>query len=531
MKSKHLAILLGLVVVLAGVAWFLNREPKDTGSGEATAGARVLELPDINATAQVSIQAPGGTIHLVRKTVNNQEIWTVQERADFPANFEQISGMLRKLWELKTVQGIKVGPSQFARLELAEPGQPGAGTRVEFKDKDGKALGTLMVGKKFVKNADSAFGEFGMMPAGRYVMPGGANAKVSLVSEPLEELEPKPEHWLKHDFIKVENPTSIALAGTTDAMKWKLTRENGNAPDWKLEGAKENEKPDAAKTGPLSGALANASFTDVLTPDAKPADTGLDKPAVLAIETQDHFTYVLKVGKATGDNYPVTIEVSAQLAKERTPGKDEKPEDKEKLDTQFKETQKRLEEKLAAEKKFEGRPFLISKFTMDQFLKDRSALLPEKPAEPPPGAPPGVNPGAAFPPGLQPPNPGAFRPGTPPASPGRAPVEAVTPAVSVDGVQVKPPPTPTAPGNLPKETPKPTLPPPAANPKPGATNPAPANPAKPANPAPVTTPAAPPAKPAPGAKPTPPTPADAAKPPPPPATPVAKPSPAPTPPK
>ena len=57
-----------------------------------------------------------------------------------------------KLWDLKTVQEMKVGPSQFARFDLTDPAQAGgAGTRVDFKDKDGKPLAALLVGKKFMK--------------------------------------------------------------------------------------------------------------------------------------------------------------------------------------------------------------------------------------------------------------------------------------------------------------------------------------------------------------------------------------------
>jgi hypothetical protein len=38
---------------------------------------------------------------------------------------EQQIDLIRKLWELKTVQDVKVGPSQFPRLDLVEPGKEG----------------------------------------------------------------------------------------------------------------------------------------------------------------------------------------------------------------------------------------------------------------------------------------------------------------------------------------------------------------------------------------------------------------------
>src|SRR4051812_1843484 len=139
MKGKQLAFLLLLVVVIGGAGWYLQKGGQDSWSakGSAGAGARVLDLK-INDVARIAIKASGAEVNLV----NKDGAWTVQERANYPANFEQVSNLLRKLWDLKTVQLVKVGPSQFTRLELVEPDKgAGTGTVIEFKDKDGKALG------------------------------------------------------------------------------------------------------------------------------------------------------------------------------------------------------------------------------------------------------------------------------------------------------------------------------------------------------------------------------------------------------
>jgi hypothetical protein len=477
MKSKQLVILIALAAVLGGAVWFLKKESKnawsDTSSG---AGGKVIDFP-INDVARLTIQSSAGKVNLLRK----DDAWTVEERAGYPANFERVGNLLRKLWDLKTVQDVKVGPSQMARFELVEPDKgAGTGTRVDFKDKDGKPIGGLLVGKQFMKKSDAGFAEGGEFPAGRYVMPpGGSN--VSLVSDSLDDVDPKPESWLKRDFFKIESPSSVTLAGPTDAQKWKLTRESASA-DWKLEDAKGDEKADPAKASQIAGVLAYPSFTDVLNPDAKPDDTGLDKPAIITFETFDGFKYVLKVGKETGTNRPVTVEVSAQLAKERTPGKDEKPEDKTKLDDEFKAKLKRLEEKLAAEKKFEGRPFLIAKATLDQIIKDRATLLAETKPEPAPGTPPA--PGA-------PPVPN--RPGAKAPSVSTPPISVTTPPVAVPPLPGEPARTPPKPGEKPVTvTTPPVTVPPAKQPQKIRT--LPGTPEKPATPANSTPP---PAKPGP----------------------------------
>jgi hypothetical protein len=119
---------------------------------------------------------------------------------------------------------------------------------------------------------------------------------------------------------------------------------------------------------------------DVLI-NAAPEQNGLDKPTTIAIETFDSFAYTVKVGTKTNENYPFVMSVAANLPKERTPGKDEKPEDKEKLDKEFKEKQKKLEEKLAQEKPFEKWTYLVSGWMVDALLKERSQLLADKKEE------------------------------------------------------------------------------------------------------------------------------------------------------
>ena len=109
---------------------------------------------------------------------------------------------------------------------------------------------------------------------------------------------------------------------------------------------------------------------------------GLDKPVIATLETFDNFTYTIKVGQKTNDNYPLTFTVVAQLPKERAPGKDEKPEDKARLDKEFKDAQKKLEEKLAQERTCEKWTYLVSSWTLDPLLKERSQLFVEKKEEP-----------------------------------------------------------------------------------------------------------------------------------------------------
>src|SRR5581483_975362 len=145
--------------------------------------------------------------------------------------------------------------------------------------------------------------------------------------------------------------------------------------DWKLANAKPNEEVNNATANSFTSLLTSLRFGDVLPPDAKLEEHGLDKPDTLTVQTFDRFTYTLKIGKPANESYPVSVTIAADPVKERTPAPEEKPEDKPKLDEQFKTRLKQLEEKAAAEKECEQRIYLIPKTRLDPFLKDRNELL------------------------------------------------------------------------------------------------------------------------------------------------------------
>ena len=137
---------------------------------------------------------------------------------------------------------------------------------------------------------------------------------------------------------------------------------------------------DQSKAKQLASAIGNiSSFVDVLAADAKPETTGLDKPTTFTVMTEDGFTYVLKVGKEMDEHYPLTVVVSASIPTTRASAKEEKAEGKTKLDKEFQIKREALEKKLAKEQGFEGRPFLIAKFSVEQLEKNWADLLAPKP--------------------------------------------------------------------------------------------------------------------------------------------------------
>ena len=387
MNRKQLLILLGLVVVLgvAGLVLHKRNQSSWQGSGRQGAASKLLGDLPVNDVAAIVIKGGTNELDLVRK----DNLWRVKQRNDYPANFSEISSFLLKAADLKAVQTEEIGPSQLGRYKLLPPG-PATNTAVlvELRDQGGKVIKSLLLGKTHMRKSEgrpSPMGEMGESegwPDGRYVMVGTGAKTVAVVSDPLSNIEAKPESWLNKDFFKVEKIRSIAVTYPVATNSWKVTRDTETASEWKLADAKPDEKLDSSKTSSFSYAFSSPSFNDVLPGDTKPEQTGLDKPTVVTIDTFDNFTYTIKLGQKTNDNLPMVVAVTAQIPKERTPGKDEKPEDKTKLDKEFKDKQKKFEDKLAQEQAYGKWVYLVSNWTVDSLLKERNQLMVEKKEEP-----------------------------------------------------------------------------------------------------------------------------------------------------
>ena len=127
--------------------------------------------------------------------------------------------------------------------------------------------------------------------------------------------------------------------------------------------------------------LTALAFTDVAV-DVK-ADS-FDKPRTFVAETYDNLTYTVRIAKKPdGDNYYLSFSVSGEPARERTPEKDEKPADKERLDKQFTGDLKKLDERIKLEKGLAGWTYVVAGKSLQPLLKDRAQLVaaPRKPPD------------------------------------------------------------------------------------------------------------------------------------------------------
>jgi len=379
MNRKQLTLLIVLGVVLGGLGYYVYNKKQSSYERGATVeeGQKVLKgvaQSAINDVAKITLKQNTNEVNLVRQG----EQWTVNERGGYPANFNNISDLVRKFWDLKITRPVEVGPSRLPQLKLTKT----ESTLVDMKDDKGKSIAALTLGLQSSKEVreDSQFGG-GSFPSGRYVMRGDDPKTVALVADPLN-VEVKPEDWLNKDWFKVEKVKSVSVVTTNATNNWKLIRETENG-EWKLADAKAGESVDSGKASGMSYLLSSPTFNDVIG-DAKPGKTGLDKPVTATIETFEGFIYTLKLGHMpTGEeNYALQMNVTGNFAKERKAATDEKKEDKEKLDKEFAENRKKHEDKLKNEKSYEKWTYTVAKWTLDNLLKDRRDFLAEKKEEP-----------------------------------------------------------------------------------------------------------------------------------------------------
>jgi hypothetical protein len=380
MNRKQLTTLLVLLVCVGGLGLFLsNRKQSAWTTAEGAVGQKLLPNFPVNEIAQIRVQSADGELNLVY----DDEKWRVRERWNYPANFTDINRFLHKMWDLKTVQSLQVGPSQLGRLDLLPPGEgKNSGTLVEFKDGSGKTVRSVMLGKPYVRESGDAspFGG-GDFPVGRYVKPlDKESTDVRVISDPLTDIEPAADRWLSKDFFKVEKLQSITVTARDPQDSWSLYRET-EEDDWRLAEPREGEALDSSKIWSVRNALSSPSFNDVVSPDTRVEITGLDEPLRAEIDTFDGLRYKVKVGRPTEeDHYHLKVSLDANLSKERIAAEDETPELKEILDAEHQARLEQLQKKLNEEKAFESWTYLVSKWTIDPLLKVRGDFLADKTA-------------------------------------------------------------------------------------------------------------------------------------------------------
>lgn len=391
---NKIILLLAVLAALVGAVIYQQKDRKSRLSSGARKGVEMRELLlpalDVNSVQKIRVKDDKSEVNVAL----NGTTWTVAERGGYEASFDKISRALLALKEQKNTRKQIVGKESWGKIGVQPPGEPnayGIGTLVELMDDKGNLKKSLILGANVTSSGNANASPFGGSNERMIRIPDDGDT-IWVVGNTFSDLETKPDSWIEKAFFDVQKLKSVEVTAAKPEDSWKATRENADATEFTLEGAKPGEKLDNGKIN-LASLLSAPTFNDVLTKD-KAAETM--KGAVKArLVTFDGYTYDVQTVKqkvAEADKYYVSVAVSADIAKERAPVKDEKAEDKKKNDDAFAEEKKKKEEKLANEKKLAGWVYEVTEYTVSSLLKSRAEVLAAPEAKdatlaPTPGAP------------------------------------------------------------------------------------------------------------------------------------------------
>ena len=384
---KKPLILIVVLAALVGLAVMTKKQKEARLSEIARRGVQTREvlLPnfDVNAVKTILIKSKDHTTNL-RLTDKG---WVVGDRDNYTADFNKLSQALLELRETKIAGKQLVGRGAWAEAEVLEPTdtvKDGTGTLVKFSDEKGAELASLVLGSDVtVSGSNSA--EFGRTPQKLVRIPQDEDT-LWMIGSGFSSLQPRPEDWLDKSFLSLQDIQSVTVTPAKKEDAWKVSRPSKDVPDYALEAPKAGEELDATKLA-LASLLSAASFNDVKT--LASAKDLFKEASKVQITTFDGFTYDLQVAKTNqdgADKFFMTVAVKANLPKERQAGKDEKEEDKKRLDDEFKAQQDRLKEKLEKEQKLSGWAYEVAEYTINNLLKTRSEILKTAEAAPAPAA-------------------------------------------------------------------------------------------------------------------------------------------------
>lgn len=385
MTRKHFIVLLLLVLVIGGVGVYMFKQDLQRWQGpDARLGQKVLPSLQISEVAQIHIRHKKDELNLV----NKDGIWGVKELDGFPADPALISELMFKAREWKIVQSQPIAESQRPRVDLAAPdADEGASTLLEFRDQAGKALSTLYLGRKHLGKPPLQVKGFDKgQPDGRYILVGSDPSTLLVISDPLNRVEPKADTWISKEFFRVDRVRTLSVEDSQVTTAYRIERD-GERDDWRLAGLPASQRTDQVAAITATNALYQLKFEQVA--DIKPER--LEKATVVRAETFDGLTYTFRVApmKAEGEQLSFYLHGAVEgefKRRERVPGKDEKPEDKEKLDKEHAQNMDREQARISREKALAPWVFVVEGKQVIPFLRDRDRFI-EQPEKPDTGTP------------------------------------------------------------------------------------------------------------------------------------------------
>lgn len=271
MKLKSFIILVVICCVLAGAAYLMLQKESPRQKGVKMGELLLKDFP-VNDVADIAITTPDETIHLQR----GEKIWEVKNRYGYPANFTKIADFVNKFKETKIGRTFPASEDTLSRLALKLPDDKKIpadqkGTRVIFKNKDGKAIQDILLGK--ARETDSGGG-------GHYIKKL-SDSTVYVVDQDFKYLDKKVSDWLEKTILDInadDIEQVVCVDPSVEKPIYTLKRPEKNKPPEFIEpaDAAAGKKIKNTAINSLFGFLSNLRLDDVIDPSATepPAQKG-----------------------------------------------------------------------------------------------------------------------------------------------------------------------------------------------------------------------------------------------------------------
>jgi len=213
MKIKTFIILVTLALILSlGGYILIHFQPGR--SDESMMGVPLFKEFPSDRIAMITIQGPKDSVIL--KKLENQ--WVVQSRLNYPADFNKLSDLVRKLKEAKIGRVFESNEGSLKRLALIDPAKEEnaseeRGLRITFRDEKEKDIKNLLFGKSRETGDPRGASE------GQYLMLQG-DTKIYLVDKDFSTLEAISLEWLEKKLVDVpEDEVKGILCQSIDGKK------------------------------------------------------------------------------------------------------------------------------------------------------------------------------------------------------------------------------------------------------------------------------------------------------------------------
>lgn len=372
MKIKTFVILVIIALVLSLGGYMLIHFQKGRPSERLMGRLLFKEFP-AGRIAMVTIQGPKDSVIL--KKLENQ--WVVQSRLNYPADFNKLSDLVRKLKEAKIGRVFESNEGSLKRLALIEPAKEEnegeeRGLRITFSDEKEKEIKNLLFGKSRETGDPRGASE------GQYLMLQG-DTKIYLVDKDFSTLEAISLEWLEKKLVDVQaDDVKGILCQSIDGKKIEYHFERpAKGKDFEALQFPAGKKVKESTLDQLSRALAALNMENIVDPSSL-SESPIKMSKQIEYSLFNGLIYRIIPGDtcAKDDSCYLKIEVAYQKPPALAEEKNEVQGETEKEDKEKPEAQEDLsQEALKLNEQFQPWTYIIPSWKKDVLITNVDKLV------------------------------------------------------------------------------------------------------------------------------------------------------------